>query len=191
MQIWITRHGQTDLNKQHLMQGITDEPLNDEGVHQAYMTRQLIGNVHFDAIYASPLSRAIETAEIIANVNRDQVITDPRLIEMNFGRFEYQRYLKLGPKMFFYWFFPDYLPTPKTVESMDEMVTRITAFLTDLESQPNHRVLISCHGAIMRILAGCLCKKRTHISGRLLPHSCEIRIFDQVNGKYQQVAYYK
>lgn len=35
MKIWITRHGQTALNKQKLMQGLTDEPLNETGIQQA------------------------------------------------------------------------------------------------------------------------------------------------------------
>ena len=58
MKIWVTRHGQTDLNAQKRMQGRSDIPLNDRGRAQARTARELIGNVKFDAIYSSPLSRA-------------------------------------------------------------------------------------------------------------------------------------
>ena len=62
MKIWITRHGQTKLNKEHLMQGRTDEPLNETGFSQAKAARKMIGDVTFDAVYASPLRRAVDTA---------------------------------------------------------------------------------------------------------------------------------
>ena len=65
MEIWITRHGQTNLNKAHLMQGLTDEPLNETGILQAQEARERIGEVRFDAVYASPLQRAVLTASII------------------------------------------------------------------------------------------------------------------------------
>ena len=81
MTIWLTRHGQTNLNKQHLMQGRTDEPLNETGRAQARAARAQLGDMHFDAVYASPLQRAIETGAIIGDVPMEKVIIDERLIE--------------------------------------------------------------------------------------------------------------
>ena len=88
MKIWITRHGQTRLNKARLMQGLTDEPLNETGIMQAKKTREMIGDVHFDAVYASPLNRAIMTGSIIGGVDPSEVIIDPRIIEADFGKYE-------------------------------------------------------------------------------------------------------
>ena len=69
MKIWIARHGQTDLNKRKMMQGLTDCPLNERGLEQARQSRRNIGDIHFDAVYASPLKRAQQTAAIIGNVD--------------------------------------------------------------------------------------------------------------------------
>ena len=69
MTIWLTRHGQTNLNKQHLMQGRTDEPLNETGRAQARAARAQLGDMHFDAVYASPLQRAIETGAIMGDIS--------------------------------------------------------------------------------------------------------------------------
>ena len=99
MKIWVTRHGQTKYNKKKLMQGLTDEPLNDTGIEQAKAARAKLGDMKFDAVYASPLDRAVTTASIIGGVSKDEVITDPRIIEVDFGKYELKSYYKLGLKM--------------------------------------------------------------------------------------------
>ena len=88
MKVWITRHGQTDLNKKQLMQGVYDEPLNETGIAQAEETRKKIGDMKFDAVYCSPLKRAKKTAMIIGGVSEEELIVDPRIIEVNFGKYE-------------------------------------------------------------------------------------------------------
>ena len=62
MKIWIARHGQTDLNLVKRMQGRTDCPLNERGIRQAEKSRKMIGEICFDAVYASPLQRAQVTS---------------------------------------------------------------------------------------------------------------------------------
>lgn len=183
MQIWITRHGQTNLNKKSLMQGLTDEPLNEIGIQQAYEARNRIGNVVFDAVFSSPLDRAVVTGSIIGNVDRQEVITDERLTEMNFGKFELYNYYRMGPAMSFYWLFPDIFRAPDTVETMKSMNERTTDFFHDLEKKEYENVLISAHGGIMRILCGYLMNKPNMIAGRLLPKNCEIRVFDSTDHK--------
>ena len=59
MIIYLTRHGQTRYNIHHQMQGRTDEPLNETGKEQARAMREKLvsahPDLHFDAVYASPL----------------------------------------------------------------------------------------------------------------------------------------
>ena len=76
MNIYITRHGQTDLNKAHLMQGRTDAPLNAHGRQQAVEAAQQVKGIHFDAVYSSPLKRAVDTASIISGWDKKDIITD-------------------------------------------------------------------------------------------------------------------
>ena len=66
MQLYLVRHGETDWNAAHRIQGSTDIPLNATGRVQALATGRLLARRPWDAIYASPLSRAYETATIIA-----------------------------------------------------------------------------------------------------------------------------
>ena len=185
MKIWITRHGQTRLNRAHLMQGLTDEPLNETGIAQAKAARELVSDVRFDAVYSSPLSRALVTASIIGGVDPSKVITDPRAIEADFGRYEQRSYFLLGPAMTLYWACPEIFPAPRTVETIDSMRKRSSEFLREIEEEDYENVLISCHGGIMRVMTGYLTDAPRGFVWRPKPHNCEIRVFESEKGRHR------
>lgn len=90
MNIFITRHGQTDWNLEKKLQGRSDIPLNGNGILQARQT--FLGleksGITFDRVYSSPLQRAVKTAEIISGFSGDKIIKDKRIIEFSFGEAE-------------------------------------------------------------------------------------------------------
>ena len=191
MKIWLTRHGQTNYNKQKLMQGLTDEPLNETGIRQAKQAREKIGDIHFDAIYASSLDRAITTASIIGNIEKEKVIVDDRIIEVNFGKYELHHYYLLGLRFSLFWAFPEFFKEPESVESICSMVKRSSSFIKELESKNYENVLIVCHGGIIRALCGYLEDKENGIKWRPKPHNCEIRVYESINGKHKTIKYIK
>lgn len=191
MKIWITRHGQTRLNQLKLMQGLTDEPLNETGILQAEQARRKIGDIQFDAVYASPLQRAIVTASIIGNVDIRDVIIDQRITETDFGIYEQKKYTGMGIKMSLYWAFPELFKAPESVETIESMTTRAVSFLKEIESLPYENVLISCHGGIMRALCGYLMDKPSGIYWRPKPHNCEIRVFESIDGHHSFIQSYR
>ncbi len=85
---YILRHGQTDWNQQARLQGSTDIPLNDTGREQARHAAGILAGLGITRIVASPLSRALETAQIVAARIGLEPVIDARLTERNFGRFE-------------------------------------------------------------------------------------------------------
>ena len=179
MKIWITRHGQTNLNKQKLMQGLTDEPLNENGRAQAREAGKQTEGVHFDAVYASPLGRAIETASLIGHVDPAEVIVDPRIIEVDFGKYEARPYTMMGIRMTLYWALPEVFPAPQTVETIASMTARSSSFLKELEQKDYENVLVVCHGGIIRALCGYLEGRRNGIKWRPKPKNCEIRVYER------------
>lgn len=86
--LYIMRHGKTDWNQLRKLQGRTDIPLNDIGREMARKAAETYKDVHFDVCFCSPLSRALETAQIFLADRDIEIITDERLVEMSFGIYE-------------------------------------------------------------------------------------------------------
>lgn len=86
--LYIMRHGRTDWNALHKLQGRTDIPLNEQGREMAIAAHEEYKDVNIDICYCSPLIRAKETAEIVLSGRNIPIITDERLVEMCFGDYE-------------------------------------------------------------------------------------------------------
>ena len=178
MKLWITRHGQTDYNQLKIMQGRVDKPLNETGIAQAHEIKDLLKDITFDAVYSSPLSRAVKTAAIIGDIPEEEVIKDERIIEFSFGRYELKKYAKVGIPMALYWTYPEVFRSPKTVESIPHAINRVSSFFDDLKTKDYRNVLIVCHGGIMRVLCGILEGRRNKIKWRPRPKNCEVRTYE-------------
>ncbi len=87
-ELLLVRHGETDWNAEGKLQGHTDRPLNDYGRRQAQVLADRLAGESIDAVYASDLSRARETAEILGEKLGLAVAVDPDLREKNWGNWE-------------------------------------------------------------------------------------------------------
>lgn len=85
----LVRHGETDWNRARRIQGRTEVPLNDTGREQARGAAAALSARAWSSVHASPLGRAIETAEIIAaGLSLDSPTINDGLWERNFGEAE-------------------------------------------------------------------------------------------------------
>jgi broad specificity phosphatase PhoE len=152
MELYIVRHGRTKWNKIKRLQGNSDIPLAKEGRDMAAATALGLKDVHFDAIYASPLKRAYETAEIIMGERNISVQADDRLKEISFGVLEGKTINYLTDSHFFT--HPERYITPENGESLTALCTRISAFLDDIRGKHTdaERIMIVAHGATNRAL---------------------------------------
>ncbi|MGH3087550.1 MAG: histidine phosphatase family protein [Rubrobacteraceae bacterium] len=82
------RHGLTELNRDERVGGRVDAPLIEEGRRQAREAREAFDGVPFDVVVSSPLSRALETAEIVTGASRDEIDVDEDCVERAFGKME-------------------------------------------------------------------------------------------------------
>ncbi len=95
--LYLIRHGETEWNVKQLIQGHADSPLTALGIAQVTERANTLADIHFDAIFSSDSSRAVQTAEII-KLDREIVVQASRLLrERNHGSFEgvhYEEYQK-------------------------------------------------------------------------------------------------
>ncbi|MGN9775262.1 histidine phosphatase family protein [Micromonospora sp. H33] len=145
--VW--RHGNTDWNATGRVQGQTDVSLNDLGREQARTTAPLLAALRPDAIVASDLSRAADTAAALAALTGLPVQTDARLRERYFGLWQglaltdaAERY----PDEYARWRAGD--PDPGAgIETLDDLGKRIGAALQDAaDAVPGGTVVITTHG---------------------------------------------
>ena len=140
----LLRHGQTDWNIDLRLQGSTDIPLNETGKEQARQAALALNPEDWDLIIASPLSRARDTAEIIAQELSMNVVIVPALIERSFGAAEgldHASWRKL---------YESHVPI-EGLESLEDLRLR-THLLLDLiaNEYSGKRVLAVSHGAFIR-----------------------------------------
>ena len=73
----LVRHGETDWNRERRWQGHADPPLNDTGRTQARELARQLADVPLEAVYASDLRRARDTAAVVAEAHRLDVVATP------------------------------------------------------------------------------------------------------------------
>ena len=147
-ELYLVRHGETDWNRQRRIQGLTDIPLNDTGREQARATGVLLARRRWDAVFASPLIRARETASIIAS---ELALPDPTLVdalvERNYGAAEGLDWMQVESR------FPRGISVPGR-ESREQVGARVVPALIALAEQFSGQslVIVSHGGAIRSVL---------------------------------------
>ena len=158
MRVVILRHGTTELNKQGMIQGSNvDSDLSKEGRAYAEKAAKNFDPSQFDAVYASPLKRAQQTARIFVG-DKTPITTDKRIEELNYGSWDGKsslEYRKKHPDAFnsnglindnIYKYASD-------VEKREDFRKRIAAFFDDLyKEHANDTVLVVCHGVVSRMI---------------------------------------
>ncbi|MBP2372234.1 histidine phosphatase family protein [Paeniglutamicibacter psychrophenolicus] len=144
MKLGFIRHGQTNWNAEGRLQGSSDIPLNDVGRQQARDAVAVLGAGTWDAIVSSPLSRARETAEIIAaGLGIELGRSYDELIERDYGQAEGmtdEEWEKLWPEK-----------SGGGIEALDSVVARGKAAIEKIAADfPGRNVAVVCHGTIIR-----------------------------------------
>lgn len=151
MKIYSTRHGQTDYNKNEIVLGTTDLPLNETGITQAEELAENVKKIgDINIIIVSPMLRAQTTAKAVAEKCGLEMIVDERLREWDYGEYE-------GKSRF-----TDGFAESKTQfgvrmggsgESLLQLAHRVYSVLDDIiEKFSGKNVLIVSHGGICRVI---------------------------------------
>ena len=153
-QIYFLRHGQTDNNREGRMQGRVDIPLNETGRAQARCAAQRLKSISFDAVYSSPLRRAVETAQIVTGLPTQESIMEPRAIELGFGIWDNRLHAELEKETEQFdilWDETDKYVPPQGAEPLEDLMTRVHAMLQELAARhAGGRILVTTHGGVQQ-----------------------------------------
>jgi len=161
----LVRHGESEWNRAGRIQGQVNSPLTDLGINQAKATRDYLSGILLNQqleIYTSPLDRALQTAEIIAQgieYPSRKIIIEERLNDFNVGEisgtfgwdkvaeiFPEQAQLRLQDPMRFH---------PSGGESGAEFEARLRSLLEDLMDDGTLKLMVS-HGIVNKFIRGIL-----------------------------------
>lgn len=182
MKIYSTRHGQTDYNRNEMILGITDVPLNETGLEQAAELAEAVERLgDVDIIIASPMLRAMTTANAVAQRCGLEIVTDIRLREWDYGEYEGKsRFTKgfaeskeqFGVKM------------PEGGESLLQLAHRVYSALDEIiEKYSGKNVLLVSHGGICRVIETYFHDMSTQKYGSWFMGNCEIIEYnDRIGG---------
>lgn len=158
MEVVILRHGTTDLNKAAMIQGSSVDPnLSVEGREFAEKAAKNFDSSEFDAVYASPLKRAQETARIFVG-DDTPIVTDKRLEELDYGSWDGQSSRELKKK------YPDAFDVQglttdgmynhaDDIETRKDFENRLADFFEELyQKHPDEKILVVCHGVVARMV---------------------------------------
>jgi len=156
--IYLVRHGQTEFNAAHRLQGQCDSVLTPMGIEQArrmgdHLKRRVDDPARWIMI-ASPLGRTVRTAEIIRETIglTCEIALEPRIKELHVGDWEGLHHHELealvpgtvGP--------PGWLLTAPGGERHDDIAGRISSFIAEIDETDGYNRIVVCHGIAGRIL---------------------------------------
>lgn len=151
----IARHGETEWNVTEIFRGQIDVDLNETGINQAELLAEYLSTSTIEAIYSSPLKRALKTAETIARPHRLKVNVDPDLIDLNFGQWQglsHQEVKERYGELYATWItHPERVRMPggETLEDVRKRVTRVINKVAD--NHPGTSVIVG-HRVVNKVI---------------------------------------
>ena len=148
--IILIRHGQTNWNFEKKYQGHSNIELSPEGLSQAEKVAARFSDEKIDAVYASDLSRAFKTAELIADSHNLKVKTVPKLREIMFGQWEGLKFEEINarwPGEFEkFWLHPDEAHIPDGESFLQVKERAYEAFMEIVSAHKGETVVVVSHG---------------------------------------------
>lgn len=185
--LYLVRHGETLWNKEFRYQGHSDVALTEEGREQARLLAKKLIKEEFQAFYASDLSRARETAEIIAKPHKLEVQVLPELRETKFGAWEGLTYPQLQEQyaeVLNKWIADPLNTTLPEGESLRDLINRVSDGIQKLiHKHKGEKILVAAHGGVNRVILALALAMDVAEYWRIRQDNTALNIIDYYDGK--------
>jgi len=154
-EIILVRHGETEWNVSEVFRGRIDIELNQTGIKQAELLAEYLSDLKLDAIYSSPLKRALTTAEIIASYHKLDVEITPGLIDFDYGEWQGLPHQEVKDK--YKELYVEWIKNPHQVkipagESLDEVRKRAIGVIDNVIAKYEGTVVLVSHRVVNKVL---------------------------------------
>ena len=186
--LFLVRHGETNWNLEKRFGGRSDEArLTEKGKEQVRLLRKRLATEHIDALYCSPLTRALDTAKII-KPDGVEIQIHPDLIERDFGDVDgmkSQEYRDAHPELYDGngGYYLNDLPGVKGLELFADVRKRGLRVLKEIAEKETGTVLIVTHGTLLRAIFTSLMGTDS-TDRKSLPGNCSLSILNYEAGKF-------
>ena len=183
----LVRHGETEWNVAEIFRGRIDIELNETGIKQAALLAEYLGDLKIDAIYSSPLKRALKTAEIITGYHKLDVEIASGLIDLNYGKWQGLSHPEVKDK--YKELYGEWISSPERVkmpagESLDEVRERARGVVDDVIAKYKGTVVLVSHRVVNKVLICALLGLDNSHFWNIRQDTCGITTFTYENGRF-------
>ena len=186
-EIIIARHGETEWNVSEVFRGQIDIALNETGVKQAELLAGYLSTSNIEAVYSSPLQRALKTAEIIARSRQLKVNVEPDLLDFNFGRWQglsHQEVKEQYGELYARWIAHPERVTMPGGETLDDVSKRATRVIDKIIKKHAGTVVIVGHRVVNKVIICALLGLDNSHFWKIRQDTCAISIFTRQNEQF-------
>jgi broad specificity phosphatase PhoE len=186
-EIILARHGETEWNVSEVFRGRADIPLNQTGIKQAELLAQFLDGRKIEAVYSSPLKRALKTAEIIAARHKLDVQTAPGLIDFDFGEWNglsLQDVKGRYSRVFAVWAERPQEARIPGGETLDGVTKRAMSVVTEVVKKHQATVVLVSHRVVNKVLILALLGLDNSRFWSVKVDTAGITIFDYDKGRF-------
>jgi len=183
----LARHGETTWNVEKVFRGRADVDLDKVGLKQAELLGKYLSNWELEAIYSSPLKRALDTANTVARWQTVAVRIAEGLTDFNYGEWQLlpeQEVQKLYPALLNEWHSnPQKVKMPHG-ESLEDVTRRAVEVVNDILPRHRGNVLFVSHRVVIKVLICHLLGLDNSHFWNIRQDVCGITTFDYVDGRF-------
>jgi len=189
--IFIVRHGETDGNQKKIYRGRWDLPLNKNGKSQVQKAGQALKSIRLDAIYTSPLKRAVQTAEAISAHQDVEPEEDESLIDIDYGEWTKLPDAEVAEK--FHDQYRQWKQSPETVlfpggEGLPSVRARVQPALKRMaEEHPDQTIALASHRVPIKLLLCSALGLEDSSFWQIQIDTASISALDYIDGRFNMI----
>jgi len=185
--IILVRHGQTAWNASEVFRGRIDIELDETGLKQAELLGEYLGKRELEAVYSSPLKRAVQTAEAIARHHGLAAEIAPDLNDMDFGEWQglsLQDVRSRFSELFEMWSSEPHRVRIPSGESLDDVRQRVLTLINQIIDKHEGTVVLVSHRVVNKVLICALLGLDSSHFWDIRLDTCGMTTFEFDNGRF-------